>query len=81
MGLIISLIDIYMFIIIVRVILSWIPHNPSNKAAVIIRDITDPVMKPVQKHLPALGGMDLSPLVVIVALEVIKSLLIRMIAY
>ena len=40
-----------------------------------LQKLTDPVMKPVQKYVPPIGGLDLTPIIVIVGLEILQSLL------
>ncbi len=73
-------IDIYVFIIIFQVILHWLfafevvnPRNPKAQNLMrLLSKATDPVMKNVQKYVPPIGGIDLTPLVVIILAEVLK---------
>ncbi|MFH1761942.1 MAG: YggT family protein [bacterium] len=72
--LIVQLIAIYEIAIIIRVILSWVPIEPGNKFSAVIREITEPVLRPIRKVLPDGMGFDLSPLIVLIGLHFIKSI-------
>ena len=57
--------NLLQFAILIRVILSWIPHDPYGQLIRIIYSITDPLLRPVRDILPmGMGGMDFSPIVV-----------------
>lgn len=51
-----------------RAILSWFPISPSNPFLRIVHQLTDPLIVPLRRRLPSMGGFDLSPLIVIVVL-------------
>ena len=70
-------IQIYIWIIIISAILSLLQVNPRQPAVEIIRRLTEPVFGFVRQKLPfvVVGGMDLSPLVLIVGLQLFSSLL------
>ncbi|MFW6457518.1 MAG: YggT family protein [Planctomycetota bacterium] len=65
--------DIYSFVIFARVVFSWLPpqsrHNPVYG---FIYRITEPVLRPIRKRLPAMQGIDLSPIIAIVVLYMIR---------
>ena len=65
--LLIQVLDIYMFVIIIRVVLSWIKVSHSNPVIGMIYTLTEPVLEPIRRILPNMGGIDLSPLVVFFA--------------
>lgn len=75
-------INIYMGIIILQVVISWLIAfnvlNASNPQAKNLMDLlaklTDPVMKPIQKYIPPIGGIDITPIIVIIGLEILKSI-------
>ena len=69
-------IDVFIYAVIVRVVLSWVNPNPSNPMVRLIERLTDPVMEPVQRRLPAIGGLDLSPIAVTIGLVLLQMLLI-----
>lgn len=64
-------ISVYFFAILIRVLLSWFSpagmhHNPANDLLV---SLTEPLMRPARRLLPSVGGLDLSPMVVLVLLQ------------
>ena len=61
-----------------RVILSWFPANPHGVFGQISRavyQITDPVLLPVRRALPLVGPLDLSPIVVVIGLQILMSVI------
>ena len=64
--------------IFLRAILSWVQPNPYNPIVRFIDRVTDPILRPLQRHLPNLGGIDLSPLVAMLLIEAAKMLLPRL---
>ncbi|MDH5477862.1 MAG: YggT family protein [Nitrospinota bacterium] len=68
--------NIYMWIIIARVVISWVNADPYNQIVMIIRGATDPVLFPIQRRLPPMGGLDLSPIVVILAIVFLQLFLV-----
>ncbi|MDE2797055.1 MAG: YggT family protein [Gemmatimonadota bacterium] len=61
-----NLLTIYGYIIIARALISWINPNPYNPLIRIIYAITDPVLVPIRRLLPDMGGLDISPFVALV---------------
>lgn len=90
MGLVLSIlflaIDIFIYIMIAGVILSWLTAfnvaNPDHpviaKISKILYRVTEPVLSPIRRVIPPLGGIDISPIVVIIGASVIKQLIIRL---
>jgi YggT family protein len=70
-----SLLKIYGYIIIARAIISWMNPNPYNPIIRIICAITDPVLDPIRRMLPDMGGIDISPFVVMIIIWVLMSLI------
>ncbi|MFO8007581.1 MAG: YggT family protein [Candidatus Brocadiia bacterium] len=78
MGLLLAAIRLYMLVIVARALFSWAPPRwRMNELYRFLRAITEPVLEPVRRALPTAGGIDFSPLVVIIALEVLSRLLHR----
>lgn len=77
MQLIITVIFLFELAIIGRVILSWFPMSNSGARSVmdVLVRITEPVLGPVRRVLPSFGGLDLSPIVVIIVLSVVSQAL------
>ena len=71
-----NLIDLYSLVVLVAVILSWVPLDRRNPLVTITHTLTEPVLAPIRNVLPATGGLDLSPMVLLFALQILKSLLV-----
>ena len=67
--------EIYTWILIARVLMSWFNPNPYNPLVQFVLRLTEPVLVPIRRVLPSMGGLDLSPLVVFVVLMVVKRLI------
>lgn len=68
---------LYVVVIIVRILLSWFPLAPGGLAARVndlLVAVTEPVLGPVRRVLPRLGPLDLSPIVVIIGIQVLMAL-------
>jgi YggT family protein len=73
--LLLRLIDLYSLIVLASVVLSWIPSAQGHPVARFIEAATEPVLRRIRTVLPPMGGLDLSPLVLLLALQLIKRLL------
>lgn len=71
-----SVLNVFIFSIFVTVILSWINPGTYNPVASLLYKITEPVLAPFQRWVPLIGGLDLSPMAALLALQVAKMLLI-----
>jgi YggT family protein len=69
-------INIFLFAVLIQVILSWVSPGNYNPAVNLLYSLTGPVMRPAQKLLPPIGGLDLSPMLVMIGLVLLKMLLI-----
>jgi YggT family protein len=76
-----TFINIFLFAIIIQVILSWVNPGSYNPATDLIITIGRPVMRPIQRFIPPMGGLDLSPLFASLGLMVAKMLVIPPIIY
>lgn len=67
--------------ILARVLLSWIPNlDPYHPAVRILRQITDPILEPARRVIPAIGGLDISPIVVLLAIDfVVRPLVLQLV--
>jgi YggT family protein len=73
------LIEIYTFVLLIRILMSWIPNlDRSNAIVRMLVQVTDPVLEPARRLIPSIGMIDISPIVVFIALSVIRDLLVRM---
>ena len=71
------LLTFYMWIIIARAILSWVNPDPYNPIVRFLYQATEPVLYQVRRYLPVFGGMDLSPLFVILAILFFRAALVN----
>ena len=69
-------INIFLFAVVIRVILSWVNPDPYNPAVALLERLTDPLMGPAQRLIPPVGGLDLSPMAVMIALVLLEMLLV-----
>ena len=70
------LIDVYIFIILAGVVLSWFRLPDSNPLVQLIKQVTEPVYRAIRSIIPTqFGSIDLAPLLVIVALSLLQKLL------
>jgi YggT family protein len=69
-------INLYILVIIIRSVISWMGTVPPNKFIYTLRRLTDPVFRLVHRYIPfaILGGIDISPIIIIVVLYFIDNL-------
>ena len=70
------LFNIFVFAIIIRTILSWVSPMSYNAATSLLHSLTDPMLRVVQRVIPPIAGIDLSPLVALIGLQVMKMVLL-----
>lgn len=69
-----ALVSLYILAIIARAILSWFPigyDSPLASVSNVLSAVTEPVLGPVRRAMPMMGGFDLSPIVVILGLQIV----------
>ena len=72
LGIIGLLVNIYFFALLAMIILSWIAPSSKNAAVFLLYQITEPVMAPLRKIIPSMGGLDFSPILVFIVINVIQ---------
>lgn len=78
LALLVSLVfNILYFILVVRIILSWVNPDPYNEIVQVIYRVSDPVLAPFRKLPLQMGGMDLSPIVAFLVLSVLRNLIVN----
>ena len=76
----------YSFLILIRVLLSWISVSPygsrmDHPFVRILNQITDPVLAPLRRIIPPIGGtIDISPVVALILLEIVRMLVVSLLA-
>lgn len=73
--LVLLLINIFLVSIVVQVILSWISPATYSPVNSLLYSLTNPILKPIQRIIPPLSGIDLSPLFAIIGLQVLRMLI------
>ena len=78
------LLDAYLIVVFARIILSWFPISPNSGMATVygfLYSITEPVLGPIRRVIPPLGmggmGFDLSPLIVIFGISILRGIVCR----
>jgi YggT family protein len=77
-SIICAFIFVYIFVLIVRAVLTWFPIRPGTpvaSVAVLLRDVTEPVLAPVRRIIPPISNIDISSLIVVIALIVVQRIL------
>jgi YggT family protein len=68
----------YFWVIIARAVISWVSPDPFNPIVRFLYRVTEPVLRPIRRRLPTLQmGLDLSPMVVILAIYFLQSFLVE----
>ena len=82
---ILIVLDLYIWLLIAAAVLSWLVAfnvvNARNQFVAVVGDflfrITEPVLRPIRNMLPSLGGIDVSPVVLILIIILIKDVIVR----
>ncbi len=76
-GIISLVLKVYFWGLLITVIASWLAPNSYNPALILINQILEPAVKPVRKMMPDMGGIDISPIIVFLLIQVLEILLVR----
>lgn len=71
------LFSVLYFAILVRILLTWIPMSQDNAIVRLLNQITEPILAPARRIIPPMGGMDFSPMIVLLLLYMVQRLLLR----
>ncbi len=74
-GIAAMLVNIYFFAILGMIVVSWVAPGSNHPAIFLLYRLTEPVMAPFRKMLPSLGGLDLSPILVFVTINILQIVL------
>ncbi len=78
-GILNSILDIYFWAVIGSVIISWVAPGSYHPAPQLISQITEPLFKMAQKVIPPLGGLDLSPILIFLVIQIVQSQLAKLV--
>ncbi len=73
--------EVYMALMMARILLSWVKHNPYQPIIRFIYEVTEPVLGFFRRIIPPLGMIDISPIVAFIALGFVRSIIIRFIYF
>ena len=68
--------DVFIFAIFVQALLSWVNPDPYNPVSAVLGSLTRPILTPIRKYVPVMGGLDLSAIVALIGLMFIKRLVL-----
>lgn len=80
LGVVALLVQFYFFALLAMIILSWVAQGSRHPAILLLYQVTEPVMAPFRKLLPAMGGLDFSPIIVFILINVIQIVIRHMAA-
>ena len=69
-----NFIDLYSMVVIAAVIVSWIQLPYNNPIVQFLATLTEPLLEPIRRLLPSMGGIDLSPMVLFFGLRILRSM-------
>lgn len=72
--------QVYTWILIVRIILSWVRHNPYQPVIRFIYEVTEPYLALFRRFIPPVGALDLSPIVAFFSLQILRWLVFQALA-
>jgi YggT family protein len=78
LQLVLTVLNIYTWVVIIRALISWVSPDPYNPIVQILRRLTEPLLRPLRRLVPPhkLGGLDLSPLLLILLIQLVKYTLV-----
>lgn len=72
------LLTLYSWVLLARVLASWLPVDPYHPAIRLLRDLTEPVLAPLRRRLPTVPGIDYSPVVAFFLIMVAQRVILRL---
>lgn len=70
--------NVLVWLIIARCVLSFVRHNPYQPLIKFVYDVTEPIMGPFRRLIPAAGGLDFSPIIAILAVTLIQKIVVEL---
>ena len=77
-----GLVTIVIILVLIAVVLSWVNADPSNPIVRFLHDITEPMLEPLRRRIPPIGGrLDISPIILLMVLSFIKIVIVDGLMY
>ena len=74
-----DVLNIYKYVLFARILLTWLPNiNWYNQPFAFLRNVTDPVMEPLRRIIPPIGGLDISPILLFFLIDMLQRGLVSM---
>jgi YggT family protein len=70
-----TVIQIYIFALIIQAVLSWVGNSYGNPMADVLNSLTDPLLRPIRKVVPTIGMVDMSPMAAMLLLYIVLIVL------
>ncbi len=78
-GLVHSLINVYIWVVIIAALLSWVRPDPNNPIVQVLYRLTEPAYELVRRYIPStFNGVDLTPLIIIIGLQIVDVLFVSL---
>ncbi len=68
---------LYMWIVIISALISWVNPDPYNPIVRFLRSATEPALRPIRRRIGVFGGIDISPLILIAAIYLIQGFILQ----
>ena len=75
MSVLATLLDLYSLVVVAAVVVSWLGMDRRHPAAEFLYSLTEPLLGPIRSALPPTGGLDFSPMVLLLVLRLLRNLL------
>jgi YggT family protein len=69
-----QVIDLYTVVVFIAVVVSWFQLAPDNPVVRVTRALTEPVLAPIRALIPPAGGLDFSPMILLILLRIVRGL-------
>jgi YggT family protein len=74
MRLIVTLIDLYSFVVLAAVVMSWVRADRRHPFVQLVYNLTEPAIAPIRRVVPPMGGLDFSPMILLLVLRLLRGL-------
>ena len=77
-GLVQLLFDLYIIVLLARVLLTWVQVDPRNPVVNLIHQLTEPLLAPIRRMLPQSGSVDFSPMVAFIVVLIAEQIVLML---